>query len=69
MVFDGNIAEKWKQWKEEFQWYLVATEADTKSEKVRAGILLHCLGSKGKEIYNTLTFAEDGDNACVGGWV
>ena len=60
-TFDGNVAERWKQRKEEFEWYLVATESDTKPEKVRAGILLHCLGPKGKEIYNTFTFdtAED----------
>ena len=60
-TFDGNIAEKWKQWKNEFEWYLVATESDTKTEKVRAGILLHVLGSKGREIYDTLTFAEPDD--------
>ena len=45
-TFDGNAAEKWKQWKEEFEWYLIATESDTKPEKVRAGILLHCIGLK-----------------------
>ena len=48
MEFDGNIAEKWKQWKEDFKWYLIAIEADTKSQKIRAGLLLHCLGPKGK---------------------
>ena len=55
-LFEGNIAEKWKQWKEEFEWYLIAIEADGKTEKVRAGILLHCLGPKGREVYNTLEF-------------
>ena len=60
-TFDGNIAEKWKQWKTEFQWYLVATESDTKTEKVRAGILLHVLGSKGREVYDTLSFEAPND--------
>ena len=62
MVFEGNIAEKWKQWKEDFKWYLIAVEADAKSEKVRAGLLLHCLGPKAKELYNNFVFAADGDN-------
>ena len=60
-LFEGNIAERWKLWIEELTWYLVATESDAKPEKARAGILLHCLGSKGKEIYNTFTFDEADD--------
>ena len=29
---------------------------------MKSSILLHCIGSKSGEIYNTLTFAEQGDN-------
>ena len=60
---DGNLSEKWKHWKEDLEWYMIATESDGKSEKVRAGILLHCIGSRGKEIYNTFEYEAAGDNS------
>ena len=59
LLSDGNIAERRKLWIEELEWYLVATESDDKPEKVRAGILLHCLGSKG--FYKTVNFNEAND--------
>ena len=59
--FEGNLSEKWKLWKEGLEWYMVATKSDAKADKIKAGILLYCIGNRGKEIYNTFEFAEDGD--------
>ena len=54
--FKGNISQSWKSWKKAFNFFLVATETEEK-----ASTLLTCIGSKGRDVYKTFTFAEDGD--------
>ena len=49
--FDGNVSHSWKLWLKHFDFYLAATEKDTKGDKI---------GQKGREIYGTFTF-EPGD--------
>ena len=44
-----------------FNFFLTATESDSKSDKVKTSILLTCIGSKGREIYETFAFAQEGD--------
>ena len=61
LSFDGNISDAWTIWKQEFLLYLDATETSSKPDKVKSSILLSCIGKRGREIYNTFTFAE-GDN-------
>ena len=61
LIFDGNIAEQWKIWRQELELYLTATESDEKNDKVKTSILLTCIGKKGREIYNTFAFTEEGD--------
>ena len=61
LIFDGNVAEQWKLWRQELELYLTATESDEKDDKVKTSILLTCIGKKGREIYNTFTFTEEGD--------
>ena len=61
MSFDGNVAENWDVWKQELELYLVATEKDGKSDKIKTSILLHCIGKQGREIYNTFTWTTDDD--------
>ena len=61
MQFEGNLREHWKNWKQELDFYLQATEKDQKSNKVKSSILLTCIGPLGREIYNTFTFEEDED--------
>ena len=53
LIFEGNISEQWKRWKQELDFYLVATEKDSKGDKVKLSILLTCIGEQGREIYNT----------------
>ena len=40
---------------------LIATEKNDKSDAIKSNILLTCIGKKGREVYNTLTFAIDHD--------
>ena len=61
MSFDGNVAENWDVWKQELELYLVATEKDGKSDKIKTLILLYCIGKQGREIYNTFTWTADDD--------
>ena len=65
LSFEGNVRENWRRWKQEFELYLVATESDGKSEKVKSSILLTCIGKRAREIYNTFTFGNDEDKMKV----
>ena len=61
LVSQGNLAEQWKKWKQELNFYLIATEKNDKSDAIKSSILLTCIGKKGREVYNTFTFATDHD--------
>jgi hypothetical protein len=60
-AFEVNLAESWKQWQKALDFYLPATESDSKSDKVKTSILLTCIGEKGREIYDTFEFENAGD--------
>ena len=62
LIFDGNIRELCKRWKQELELYLVATEKDRKESKVKSSILLSCIGRQRREIYNTFTFSQEEEN-------
>ena len=61
LTFDEHISNSWKTWKRHFDYYLVATEADKKPNKVKSSILLTCIGEKGRQIYDTFDFVEEED--------
>ena len=56
-----NLSQAWKRWKSEFDFFMIATASESKSEKVKSSILLTCIGEKGHEIYSTLTFDVEAD--------
>lgn len=49
----GNFSKNWRRWEQDFTLYLSTTEKETKRHKVKSSILLHYLGRKGREMYNT----------------
>ena len=59
--FDGNLAENWHKLHQEFYFYMVVTESDTKGDKVKTSILLTCIGQNGCDVYNTFSFATADD--------
>ena len=59
--FAGNLAENCCKWRQEFDFFMVATESDAKSDKVQTSILLMCIGQKGRDVYNTFTFTTPDD--------
>jgi len=50
----GNLAENFKNFKQQQQIYFDATKSHTKKEAMQVTILLNLLGSDGLKIYNTL---------------
>ena len=59
---DGaNVAEKWRKWKQTMDLYLSLAMSD-KSEKDKCGAFLYMIGQTGRDIYNTMTFAEGEEN-------
>ena len=51
----GNIAEKWRRWKQAWTLYAKASGAVTKPEDVQCAIFLHVIGKDAIEVYNTMT--------------
>ena len=65
MKWVGNIADEWKRWKEALQYYLVATDLESKSGKRKVAILLTCIGEEGRRIFNTFDEADKNNYAVV----
>ena len=61
LALTGNLAENWRRFKQQFQIYEVASGLTRKDGKVRAMTLLHVVGPKALEVYNTFQWASDSD--------
>ncbi|GFS85250.1 uncharacterized protein TNCV_75131 [Trichonephila clavipes] len=59
----GNVKEKWRKWRQDLENYLLATEKDDRTDKIKIAILLNLFGSEGLEIYNTFKFEELAKNS------
>ena len=55
-VTDGNVSENFKNWRREFEIYIVASGS---SSKVQTAVLLHCVGPQVLEIYDHFTWNPD----------
>lgn len=58
LLFEGNIAANWKKWKQKFFLYLEATGLDTKPESRQVALLLHIIGEKAIEKFNTFSLSK-----------
>ena len=58
---EGNIADKWKRWRQKFELYMTATGMEGRSQKVQSCTLLHVIGDEALEIYNTFDFTQQED--------
>ncbi|KAK2549090.1 hypothetical protein P5673_030459 [Acropora cervicornis] len=65
LALTGNLAENWRQFKQQFKIYEIASGLARKDGKVRAMTLLHVAGSEALELYNTFQWDEDDDNTKV----
>ena len=55
----GNLQENWKRFKQRFELYLQAIEADEKSDERKIALFLTVAGPESIEVFNTLTFTEE----------
>ncbi|KAI5718569.1 hypothetical protein M8J77_023188 [Diaphorina citri] len=59
MVYEGDVANNWKKFKQRFEIYNNATEGCKKSEKTQISVLLHLMGEEAIELYGTFEFGVD----------
>jgi hypothetical protein len=59
LSFEGNVSENWKNWKQRFELYMIASGAVEKPSDVKVAILLHVLGEEAIEKYNTFNLSEE----------
>ena len=62
LIMEGNLLQNWKLWKQEFNLFMIATEYTEKAEQVKTGLLLHCIGERAREVYNSFTFQSEADS-------
>lgn len=56
----ANISQAWRDYKQEFELYLMAAGKTEQGEEQKVAILLCCMGREHIKTYNNFTFAEDG---------
>ena len=63
LVFQGNLPENFRRFKQKFNLYLLASGGSTKPIETQNAILLYVIGDEGLEVYNTLTITPRNDDA------
>ena len=58
---DGNVAENWRRWKQCFEIFSLASGLSEKDAGVQAATFLHVAGPEALEVYNTFSWAANGD--------
>lgn len=49
----GNIANNWKLWNQQYEWFEVATRIDRKPQNVQVATFMLCIGAEAVTIFNT----------------
>ena len=63
---DGsNLANTWRQWRQRFELFSLASGLNSKDSKIQAATLLHVIGPAALEVYNTFTWDSDDDKQKV----
>ena len=55
----GNLQKNWRRFKQRFELYLQAIEADEKADERKIALFLTVVGLESIEVYNTLAFSEE----------
>lgn len=51
MLGTGNLADNWRDWKQTFDWYLIASGREKSSSREKCALLLHVIGKTGRDLY------------------
>lgn len=57
----SEASRNWTSWLQQFDYYMIASEKNEKTEEIQIATLLHCLGIEGQELFRTFTFETAGD--------
>ncbi|XP_064641934.1 uncharacterized protein K02A2.6-like [Lineus longissimus] len=55
---EGNTAENWRKWRQQFEWYRIATDLRSKGEDLQCAALLSSIGEEAVEIYTSFVFTD-----------
>ena len=58
---DANLAETFRSWRRQVDFYLKASGASEKPKAMKTAIILHCAGVRVQEVYEHFVFADDAD--------
>ena len=59
-IADGqNLPDEWKNFKRDFELFLLATDKDDANDKVKTALLLRTIGRRGNLIYESFAWKED----------
>ena len=58
----GNISANWKKFKQKYVNYEIATGISSRDNAIRVAILLTVIGNDAIDVFNTLTWDEEGDD-------
>ena len=58
----GNILAKWKKFKQKYADYEIVTRISSKDSVTRVATLLTVIGNDAIDVFNTLTWDEDGND-------
>ncbi|XP_026666956.1 LOW QUALITY PROTEIN: uncharacterized protein LOC113463926 [Ceratina calcarata] len=56
LSFEGNLKENWMKWRRNFEYYLKATDLESKSDERKVAVLLHVAGEEAMEKFDTFGF-------------
>ena len=59
LIIDAQAAENWRKFLMRFEIYLVATEKEKKSDKLKVNLLLNCAGADAIEEYSHFIYTGD----------
>ena len=62
---EGNVAEKWRRWKQRFDIFSLTSRLSTKDTKIQPATCFHMAGTEALEIYNTFNWESDDDKSKV----
>lgn len=62
LSLDGNVAENWRKFKQQFQIYMKASGSEKKESDVKVAIFLNAVGEEGIELFNTFDLSEGDQN-------
>lgn len=58
-VNNSNMRLIWKNWKQQYDWFTIATAMDKKSSEVQIATFMSSIGQEAITIYNSFTLTED----------